>query len=122
MILSAEHGLLSAFSSVDIYDRMMDPARATELAEAPEYDLRKALFLPVLATRRRAAFEHFPSSEVFVFGGALYRGVVRRWEERGIFADVPGGVAYTSGGIGQQLGQLKRWLLAKTPTAREGAA
>lgn len=107
-ILSAEHAILSPYSLVRPYDRRMDPERAAELAAIGEYEVRKKLFVP--ARCRGRSFEHFPASEVFVFGGALYRQVVEAWEAAGVFSDVPGGVSYSSGGIGVQLGQLKRWL------------
>jgi hypothetical protein len=107
-ILSAEHGLISAWDLTDPYDRIMDTARAAELGALPEPELRRCLFLPYESRTR--SFEHFPASEVFAWGGRLYWGVVRAWEARGIFAHVPGGVTYSSGGIGTQLGQLKRWL------------
>lgn len=110
-ILSAEYGLLSPWSGIWDYDRAMDAERASELADTPECDVLRALFLPVV--RKDRSFEHFAASEVFVWGGALYRDVVRAWEERGVFSHVPGGVRYSEGGIGAQLGQLKSWLEAR---------
>lgn len=109
-ILSAAHGIMSPWRELAPYDRLMDEARAQELADADTDELLRTLFLPVLASKRRDAFQHFPASEVFVWGGRLYRQVVQAWEERGLFSGVPGGVSYSAGGIGVQLGQLKRWL------------
>lgn len=115
-ILSAEHGLISCWATIDAYDRLMDAERAEQFATVDEDELCRTLFLPVIASKRRDAFEHFPASEVFVWGGKLYRSVVEAWEARGIFDDVPGGVSYSSGGIGTQLGQLKTWLTDHTPS------
>jgi hypothetical protein len=120
VILSAEHGLISAWRLTDPYDRAMDEARARELTACPENELRRRLFLPYESRHR--SFEHFPSSEVFVWGGKLYRSIVLEWEARGIFEGVPGGVSYSSGGIGTQLAQLKAWLIERTPGAAQEVA
>jgi hypothetical protein len=89
MILSAEHGLVAQDQRLGPYDRLMDAARADELAAAvPE--------LP-------------PAGEVFVFGGRLYRQVVEAWASAGAFGAAA--VLYASGrGNGDMMSQLGRWL------------
>jgi hypothetical protein len=116
VILSAEHGLLSPWSRVWDYDRRMDEARAGELSAMDVQVVRSALFVTVPWSRHRDSFEHLPASEVFAWGGLLYRRVIEKWEEAGVFDAVPGGVTYSHGGIGVQLGQLKRWLCARKAT------
>jgi hypothetical protein len=109
LILSAHYGLISSWKAIDYYERKLDVARANELSGIGLGTLRDMLFMPVPAARGRAAFEHFPATEVFVWGGELYRRVVHAWEDRGAFGDVP--VTYACGrGIGDQLQLLKRWL------------
>ena len=104
-ILSAEYGLIRASRDIPEYDRRMDAARARELGEADATELRELLWLH---RPGKVAFDHLPMSEARVFGGALYRAVIQRWQERGAFRDVP--ITYSSGGIGRQLGQLRAWL------------
>lgn len=113
-ILSAKYGLLSSFAPVPDYNQRMDEERAAELGELDDAKVIQELFLRHRSMRR--SFDHFPASEIFVFGGALYKRVVRRWEERGLLTDIDGvpiPVAYSSGGIGVQLGQLKRFIYAR---------
>lgn len=116
MILSAEHGLISAWHDIEHYDRRMDEARAAELSIVHDEDaLMWDLFGRFLRDSRRDEWaEQFPTSEVFVWGGGLYRQVVRALESVGVFDNCPRGVTYSSGGIGVQLAQLKAWLAART--------
>lgn len=99
-ILSAEYGLIGAVDPIEDYDRKMDKARALELGQLPLEQLQHATL----------TWWGAPATRVLVWGGALYRGVVQTWEQRGLFDRTPGGITYSSGGIGTQLGQLKRWL------------
>jgi len=106
LALSAQYGLLSAFADLPDYDREMDAARAAEMAAMDDGQLRDTLYAQIV-TRERT-FSHFWTPEIYVWGGKLYRSVVAAWAERGIFGDTP--IEYSSGGIGEQLGQLSRWL------------
>lgn len=109
VVLSAEYGPISSYAQIPFYDRRLDHARAVELAQLPEDRVRKALYHPVPASRSRDAYQHFPASEVFVWGGAQYRHVVSEWERRGLFDGLQ--VNYCRGrGIGHQLAHLKAWL------------
>jgi hypothetical protein len=109
-ILSAEHGLISPWDSLLPYDRKLDDARAAELAALPLRDVQGALYTPIY-DRGAWAGTHFGPwlGGVFMFGGALYRQVVQTWAAAGAFRyGEP--LTYSGGGIGQQLGQLRRWL------------
>lgn len=92
LILSAEHGILGSTSPLHDYDRKMDRARAAELIAAHRW--RAEWMRELLLHEGR---------NCLVFGGALYRHVISGWLQG---ADFP----HTTGGIGTQLGQLKRWL------------
>lgn len=91
-ILSAEYGLILAHDPIPAYNRLMTPARARELAP----DVRAAL-ASLLARRG-------PFGDSCVCAGVNYRLAL------GDLVGQPD-VTVTSGGIGQQLGQLKAWLL-----------
>ena len=106
VILSAYHGPLDPFTPIEDYDVKMDGDRAQVLSQ----------FWP-LGKRLLGLLDH-PTSEVFVFGGALYREVIQAWGAAGPFEHVPGEVAYSDGGIGTQLGQLTRWLEARNAAFR----
>ena len=106
MVLSAEHGLVSRYRFLLPYDRKMDAPRAAELAEAVQ-DAEAALYVPAGPFSDR--LEHFPEPlEVLAWGGKLYRQVLASWQEAGLFRGAR--VHYSHGGIGTQLGQLRRWL------------
>lgn len=110
LILSARYGLISRYGFISPYDQRLDEDRAVELASLPMDQLEAVLYAPVERYRGRVRFNHFgPYDRIFVFGGALYRGVVEAWEARGAFRAVR--VDYASGtGIGVMLGQLRDWL------------
>lgn len=69
-ILSAQHGLIADLWQVDPYDRTMTPERARDLA-ASEFD--------------GWLFAHTAMDpevdEILVYGGKLYRDVVKAWAE-----------------------------------------
>lgn len=116
LILSAEHGLIGRYRHVLPYDRCMDIERVAHFIDGPMPDVHEH-------TRRHRkdgeAFDRYrPASEVFVFGGELYRRVIQAWEAADLFRGSP--VRYTSGGIGEQLGQLKDWL--RRPAEQREAA
>lgn len=106
--LSAEHGLISAYQEIPDYDRRMTPPRARELIDLVAEQLEALI--------RQGRLD--PDRETLVFGGGVYRDCLenarhlaqmelRRWIR----------LAYTSGGIGDQLGQLKAFLTsAPMPT------
>lgn len=89
-VLSAEHGLLSVDARIGLYDRRLTDARAQELKEAVAEGLHKIL--------QAAA-----PQEVFVAAGERYRSLIPE-------TLLPQGTIYSSGPIGQQAHQLKRWL------------
>lgn len=95
-ILSAEHGLISPWMEIEDYDRLLDRPRALELLESTEINLKRLDELGAL------------KGPILVWGGELYRQVI-------LCSAVGAGLApsrfhYSSGGIGEQLGQLKRFL------------
>jgi hypothetical protein len=61
-VLSAKHGLISGSDLIADYDQKMDRSRAAELANQ----------LPAT----------FPAGPVYVYGGKLYRDVVKSWADR----------------------------------------
>lgn len=75
------------------------------------------LYQPVPPSRalNHGGFDHFgPYSEVYVFGGALYRQVVTAWTGRGLFRRAA--VGYAGGrGIGDMLHELRVWMEAACP-------
>ncbi len=97
--LSAEHGLISEYFEIVDYDRKMDAARSRELIDPVHYALW------------RRALDGEIESEIFFFGGRHYRDCFRQavqLTEIELERDIP--VTYSSGGIGEQLGQLKAFL------------
>ena len=61
-VLSAKHGLISGSDLIADYDQKMNRSRAAELsAQLPEI---------------------FPAGPVYVYGGKLYRDVVKSWADR----------------------------------------
>jgi hypothetical protein len=116
LILSAEHGLIRAEEEIALYDRRMDAARAREIADDARSLERLAQVLA--CARRRAPDPEVEHARVFVFGGVHYRAVVQAWEHAGHFG--PLRLRYCEGGIGVQLGQLKRWLATVCGGPRPG--
>lgn len=99
LILSAEHGLVSSARVIAPYDLKMDADRAAELAEPSAVEQARALV---------AGLPGAPFARVFCHGGEHYRAVVKKYEAAGVFGGAR--VAYSRGGIGQQLAQLKMFL------------
>jgi hypothetical protein len=97
-ILSAELGLIGRGTLIRDYDRRMTRARAAEL-RAPVREKLKAI--------DRAGMVVSWSNVLFV-GGELYRELLRSAAAEARF---PAAINYASGGIGEQLGQLKAFLL-----------
>jgi hypothetical protein len=97
LVLSAEYGLIPARTPIPDYDRRLDALRASELSAADPAMLHPLIDRP---------------TQVLIWGGASYRNIVHHWQSRGLFADASGPIAHSSGGIGTQLRQLKRWLAA----------
>jgi cytoplasmic iron level regulating protein YaaA (DUF328/UPF0246 family) len=97
LILSAKYGLIEASTPIANYEQRMNRKQASEL---------KAQVTQVL--------DHYAKqrlySEVYVDLGQDYRSAVEALT--GLFKDQR--VAYAYGRIGERLGQLKRWLAAKS--------
>ena len=89
-ILSAEYGLIAADTPIPWYDRKMDPARAEALAPQVQAALCAALTPDIAAIFVALSRAYLPAL------GALPAG--------------PWHVTAAQGGIGQRLGQLRRWL------------
>jgi len=89
-ILSAKFGLIPSYADITHYDQRMTPARA--------------LLMSAWVEQAKQFRELLADSELFVVAGADYRTVLDAWAD---------GIAYRRavGGIGEQLGQLKRWLI-----------
>lgn len=99
VVLSAEHGLVAASDVLAYYDRKMDEPRAREFCT--DKRAKKAAKLV-----RRVAGK---PDEIFCYGGALYRMVVRHYASCGAFGSRPR-ITYSEGKIGEQLHQLKEFL------------
>ena len=97
-IVSALHGLVYENTVLDAYEQPMTEERQRELiAAGVDADMFRGMW-----------FE-----EVFVAGGAMYRAVAEHYIEQLRRANrlAPGArVLGTSGGIGEQRGQLGEWL------------
>lgn len=114
-VLSAKYGIVAGGDLLETYDRKMDEHRAREFCESKKY----------LAAARSAVgrLEGWPFAEVFCYGGALYRRVVRAYADEGVFGP-KARVSYSDGRIGEQLHQLKAFLLddgRRTPPTLWGA-
>lgn len=101
--LSAEFGLISAYQEIPDYDRRMTPARARELVDIVAEQIEALI--------RQGRLN--PDRETLMFGGGAYRDCLEQARtlaqcelNRGI------SISYTSGGIGDQLGQLKAFLIS----------
>jgi hypothetical protein len=89
-ILSAEFGLITGDTPIPWYDRRMDATRAAALAPLVQRELQALLAEP--------------PTDVFVHLGRDYLPTL---------GTVPPGswrICYARGGIGERLGQLRRWL------------
>lgn len=94
-ILSAEFGLIAGDTPIPWYDRRMDPTQAAALTPAVQRELDT-----ILADG---------PGEVFVNLGRAYLPAI------GAVPAGPWRVSYAHGGIGERLGQLRRWLYAAEP-------
>ncbi len=93
LIVSAKYGLLRAFQSeIADYDQRMTSDRAREL-------------MPDVANRLTSELAHKPYSSMLVHLGQDYLPALGAG-----LLPVPLAVSFTAGGIGERLGQLKRWL------------
>lgn len=109
LILSAEHGLIPTNKPLEPYDRKMDEDRAEEFQTEKQIERARRLVRKV---------DGYPFTEVFCHGGGHYRDVVRRYAHEGVFGSAK--LRYTSGRIGEQLAQLKKFLLEGRPQVRRG--
>lgn len=91
LIISAEHGAIDSEKLIETYDRLLTPERAAYLNRS--YKLGRATMLASL-----------PWDAIHVHAGKTYRDALPM--KRLIEA----GATVGTGGIGQQLGQLKAWL------------
>jgi hypothetical protein len=101
--LSAEYGLISVYREVPNYDRQLTPNRAIELVPTVSAQLVELIE------------EGRLRGDVFAYGGELYRELLSDARERA--EDKLGreiAFTFSSGGIGEQLGQLKEFL-TRTP-------
>ncbi len=104
LALSAEHGLLWAERPIADYDRRMNAARAAVLAPKVGESLLRLDQTGKLA------------GEVLVFGGEAYRECLRLGLHGTPLLER---LRFTAGGIGEQLGQLKSFLLEGYDERRE---
>jgi hypothetical protein len=99
--LSAEFGLISAYQEIPNYDRRMTPARARVLVGQVAEQLERFV--------REGKLD--PDRETLAFGGGIYRDLLedaRHVAEAALDRTIR--LEHTSGGIGDQLGQLKAFL------------
>lgn len=101
-VLSAKHGLIPAYAVIRHYDQRMTPELESWLAARDPF-----------ATKFRLLLNEDPN--LYVVAGADYRAVLNAWA---------GGRRYhhATGGIGEQLGQLKAWLVRVTHELRARSA
>jgi hypothetical protein len=91
-ILSAEFGLIDSDTPIPWYDRRMDATRAAALA-------------PLVKRKLQALLAAGPT-DVFIHLGRDYLPTL------GTVPPGPWHICYAQGGIGERLGQLRRWLSA----------
>lgn len=91
LVISAEHGAIDGGHYITTYDRMMTPERGDYLKRTGKLG-RLTMMLSL------------PWESIHVHGGKHYRAVLPMAKLEQLGASV------SSGGIGQQLGQLKAWL------------
>ncbi|WP_454727723.1 MULTISPECIES: DUF6884 domain-containing protein [Cupriavidus] len=97
-ILSARYGLLAAQSPIPDYNQRMDAARAATIVREG-----------AVAREIAADLARVRPTDILVMGGGDYREVfVNALTRAGLPAHVR--VLAVQGGIGEQLGQLRRWL------------
>lgn len=95
LILSAEFGLIASDQPIPDYDRRMDARRARVLAPT------------VRAVLRAHLHSHEVYGATLVNVGGDYAPALDLSHLEGL-----GAIAHTRGGVGERLGQLKRWLNA----------
>jgi hypothetical protein len=97
--ISAKYGILMAWEPIYTYDQQMDAARAAEIRT--ERIGVRALEEQVAWVRKH----HGGYTHTMIAGGRRYQSILPE-----LLSPSYGPVSRTSGGIGVQLGQLKRWL------------
>ncbi|NJO81556.1 MAG: hypothetical protein HC828_01510 [Blastochloris sp.] len=100
LIISAEYGLLLPNSPIANYNRWMTPERAKELRE------QVLMLLGGYLDDERRYMNQQPSVTLINLGAAYLPALPLNAELRQRL----GAITYTSGGIGDRLGQMKRWL------------
>lgn len=104
LVLSAEHGLIAGGTALRYYDRKMDERRAAKFCTKKR----------AAAAAKLAGQVAGKPDEIFCYGGALYRRVIRYYAAAGAFGARPS-ITYSDGRIGEQLHQLKEFLAAARP-------
>lgn len=102
LALSAQHGLISAYQEIADYDRKLDGPRVVGLIDKVAEQL-----VGFIGEQRIRG-------PIFAYGGRYYRSLLEQsiqLAEMELNRDIP--VTYSSGGIGEQLGQLKAFLQGK---------
>jgi len=94
LILSAKYGLLKSDTLIENYDLKMTPRWAIELRARVSADLDECL-------------ERTPYSEVFINLGKVYLAALTLSKE---LRTMNGRVRYATGGIGEKMSQMKKWL------------
>jgi hypothetical protein len=97
--ISAKYGILIAWEPISYYDQQMDAARAAEI---------RTTQLGIRALEEQVAWvqqHHGNYTSTLIAGGRMYQSILPE-----PLSPSYGPVSRTSGGIGVQLGQLKRWL------------
>ena len=94
LILSAKYGLLKSDTLIENYDLKMTPRWAIELRVRVSADLDECL-------------ERTPYSEVFINLGKVYLAALALSKE---LTTLDKRVHYATGGIGEKMSQMKKWL------------
>lgn len=100
LILSAEYGLISETTPVQLYDRKMDKARAIELRPRVETQLNELL-------------ENKYYAETFINLGVHYQSALLTVNAVHLINTHGGNIIHASGGIGMKASQMKKWLIEK---------
>jgi len=97
--ISAKYGMLMAWEPIYYYDQQMDAARAAEI-RTTRIGFHALEEQVAWVRKHQGGYTH-----TMIAGGKLYQSIMPE-----PLAPSYGTVSRTSGGIGEQLGQLKRWL------------
>jgi hypothetical protein len=98
-ILSAAYGLIAWDAPIAFYNRLMTSERAYELQASLQQQWAELI----------TAYEHL--THIHVHAGQVYRNALQQLP----LAATGARTTWSSGGIGVQLGQLKRWLQTSNP-------